>query len=148
MEYQTKVTKASSFEQWSKLVDISLSGVHPTVARHWKLMRMNTETIYQQYLHLDPIQRQSIDQVGDWVPAEFEPVEMKLRPIILAAVTEGVRTSALSTGFVSVSDLFFGLMVEAGPGSVRDRDTTYKEVTSNRVLAVKDIYDALQNRKS
>ena len=100
-----------------------------------------------RYLSLGPIDRPLVRVDVGWINPEQYSIELRLRPLILEAVPEVVRRSALSTRQTGVADLLFAAMIEAGPGTLRDREQTLKAVNTVQHSAVADVYDHLQKWK-
>ena len=70
-----------------------------------------------------------------------------MRPLVLSTLPANVQSMALSTRQLSVVELIFGAMVDAGPGTKRDREVLHKAVAKETAADVKEVYTTLQTWK-
>ena len=139
--------KAKSYEVWVQRVAIKVSGWHPDIEKYWQIVQLAAAEAYEQYLYLGPMQRAMVRPDVSRVPANLHTIELRMRSMLLDAIPAGVRKAALNTMQTSVSELLFAVMVEAGPGTAKDRDATLKAVSQAGVSAMRDVYDNLQKWK-
>ena len=147
LEYPDENSKPSTFETWNQRIAIKISSMHPLIAEFWSAVQMAASLAYDQYLMLGPMQRGMVKPETATVRAEHMPIEMRLRPALLLALPQSVQTSSLGTKQVTVSELLFAAMVDAGPGTRRDRDQVHKAVSSAGASEVRETYAALQKWK-
>ena len=125
----TGVSKASKYEEWLQKNTVYFESVHPQVEAWWCNLRAAVDASYDEYLHVDPLQRPCICPQTSWAEVGTQrQVEYKYRPYLLQAMPESIVTQALATRQLSCSELVFAVCVEAGPGTSRDRAATLKAV--------------------
>ena len=139
-----KTSRAAAFETWLQRAALRIGGLHRKLETFWLAVQMATAAAYDQYLSLGPIDRPMVKVDSSWITAEQYSIELRLRPLILEAVPEVVRKSALSTRQTGVADLLFAAMIEAGPGTLRDRESTLKAVSNVAQTPVPEVYEHLQ----
>ena len=142
-----KTSKATAFENWLQRAALRIGGLHQKLESFWMAAQLATATAYDRYLSLGPIDRPMVRVDSSWITAEQCCIEMRLRPIILEAVPEVVRKSALSTRQTGVADLLFAAMIEAGPGTLKDRESTLEAVNHPAQTPVAGVYEQLQRWK-
>ena len=142
-----RTSRAAAFETWLQRAALRIGGLHRKIEAFWFATQMATAAAYDQYLSLGPIDRPLVKVDSSWITPEQYSIELRLRPLILEAVPEVVRKSALSTRQTGVAELLFAAMIEAGPGTLRDREQTLKAVSSVPHIAVPDVYEHLQRWK-
>ena len=144
----TKGSKSAVYEDWVQRATLRISGLHPEVEFYWIRVQSTSLAAYEQYLIADPMRRPVIRPDSTWMaaPTSFYKIEAKMRPIFLDIVPATVRFSALSTRQTGVVDVLFSVMIESGPGTLKDRESTLKAVSgSSKNVEVKDIFESLQN---
>ena len=142
-----KTSKATAFEDWLQRTALRIGGLHHRLETFWMAVQVATATAYDRYLNLGPIDRPMVRVDSSWITPEQYCIEMRLRPIILEAVPEVVRKSALSTRQTGVADLLFAAMIEAGPGTLKDRESTLDAVNHPAQTPVAGVYELLQRWK-
>ena len=140
-------TKASVLETWLQVTAISLNGRHGVIDDFWSRVVGVTENAYWKYIRADPMCRQGLKPPEVCVTVDCNTVEARLRPLMMKAVPDGVKKTALNTHETGVADLLFGVMLEAGPGNARDRTQTMDEVIKVTPPSPQGVHDALQNWK-
>ena len=147
LEYPEGCSKPAVFEKWSQLLELKVEALHPDAAVYWQAVRMAAGTAYDQYLWLNPMQKVRVAVDVTSIPACYLGLEMKLRPAVLRAFPETVMSTAMATNRMSVAELLFAAMVDAGPGTQSDREQMHRSVTTAVSGDVKDVYANLQKWK-
>ncbi|CAK0814311.1 unnamed protein product, partial [Prorocentrum cordatum] len=103
------------------------------------------------YLSRGPLERPIVKPNAEWFGADCQSlsIELRLRPLLLDSVPEQVQSGAPATRQTSVTELLFGIMVEAGPGTLRDRKLAPREVgrRDNKAAALALCYQELNSWK-
>ncbi|CAK0822789.1 unnamed protein product, partial [Prorocentrum cordatum] len=106
---------------------------------------------FEYYLSRGPLERPLVKPNAEWFGADRHSlsIELRLRPLLLDSVPEQVQSGALATRQTSVTELLFGIMVEAGPGTLRDRTPVLREVErrDNKAAALALCYQELNSWK-
>ncbi|CAK0841897.1 unnamed protein product, partial [Prorocentrum cordatum] len=150
LEWVKGVGKASTFEDWLQRASIRIGGLHPALEAFWARAQECCAVAHDEYLSLDLLRRPLIRPAAHMMPAELRNVELRLRPLLLDAMPENIRKQALATRQTAVADILFAAMVEAGPGTLKDREATLKAVERRGQQAsnqVADVYESLQRWK-
>ena len=142
-----KGSKATAYEDWLQRTAMRIGGLHHMLESYWSAAQLATATAYDRYLNLGPIDRPMVRADSSWITPDQYCIEMRLRPISLEAVPEVVRKSALSTRQTGVADLLFTVMIEAGPGTLKDREATLDAVNHPSQPPVAGVYEQLQRWK-
>ncbi|CAK0824458.1 unnamed protein product [Prorocentrum cordatum] len=144
-------SKASVYEEWMQKSTLKITGLHSTIELWWGSLRASVEAAYEEYISLDPLRRPLIRPQSSWAEAPgMRAVEMKFRPLLLEAMPETIQSQALATRQLARSEIVFAAAVEAGPGTLRDREATLKAVERRGLPGappVAECYAALQRWK-
>ena len=138
LKYGREDRKPAELERWLQLMALKVASVHPHIRDYWNIVQVTASAAYDQYLYLGPMQKSLVKPDTQAVPAKYLNVEMRMRPLVLHTLPAHVQSMALSTRQSAVVELIFSAMVDAGPGTRRDREVLHKAVATAPSSEVKD----------
>ena len=144
LKYGREDRKPAELERWLQLMALKVASVHPHIRDYWNIVQVTASAAYDQYLYLGPMQKSLVKPDTQAVPAKYINVEMRMRPLVLHTLPAHVQSMALSTRQSTVVELIFSAMVDAGPGTRRDREVLHKAVAAAPSSEVKDVFTTLQ----
>ena len=144
LKYTSDNRKPAEFERWVQLMTMKVSSAHPTVRDFWQVVQLTASAAYDQYLYLGPMQKSLARPDTAAVPLKYTSVEMRIRPLVLSTLPASVQSMALSTRQSTVVELLYAAMVDAGPGTKRDRETLHKAVAATPAAGAKEAFNTLQ----
>ncbi|CAK0845573.1 unnamed protein product [Prorocentrum cordatum] len=151
LAFAAGVNKAHAFEEWVQRAAMRIGGWHPLVDLFWQRSERAAREAYEYYLSRGPLERPLVKPNTEWLGADRQSlsIELRLRPLLLDAVPEQVQRGALATRQTSVTERLFSIMVEAGPGTLRDRKLVLREVErrDNKAAALAFCYQELNSWK-
>ena len=143
------VNKAHAFEEWVQRAAMRIGAWHPLIDLFWQRSERAAREAYEYYLSRGPLERPLVKPNTEWFGADRQSlsIELRLRPLLLDSVPEQVQSGALATRQTSVTELLFSIMVEAGPGTLRDRKLVLREVErrDNKAAALALCYQELNS---
>ena len=143
--------RPGELEDWMQRIQLDLCGHHHLIDRYWTEVVRAVRKAYEVYLRHGPLDRpairpsqpselpQRLEDVGN-----FHSCELKLRGLLLHLVPEDVKKPCLKTRATSTLDILYQAHISAGPGTGSDCDYTLNAVQRGKAVAVKSIYDELQ----
>ena len=144
LKYTSDNRKPAEFERWVQLMTMKVSSVHPTVRDFWQVVQLTASAAYDQYLYLGPMQKSLARPDTAAVPLKYTNVEMRMRPLVLSTLPASVQSMARATRQSTVVELLCAAMVDAGPGTKRDRETLHKAVAATPAAGAKEAFNTLQ----
>ena len=129
LEYQGRRSRAEQFAVWKDLVALQIQSLGEAGLACWTAIWTKVESAYRRHLASPYMQRSTI-RVEDPHDVVYPDLERRLRPLLLQALTEGLRRGLLMRNTTACAEVLLELMIDAAPGSMDDRRTLQQSLTS------------------
>ena len=114
---------------------MEIGGLHFQLEVYWNRAVKVVKDAHYAYLSKPPLQRGEVrplqpealvfDRTESTI---FYSIEARLRSLLLNVIPETSKTRCLATKQLSTTDILFVVVVEAGPGTMNDKDVVLDKV--------------------
>ena len=134
------------FEDWMRKTRFNLAANHSLLVKWWDAVCANARRAYDSYLSLSPLQRSSVRPAFiSQADGVIQQCEHYMVAHLLTAMPQHIERMLLHTPATTSADIIFHAMIDAGPGTAKDRASTLNSVGSKGpAVAVRQIYGRLQ----
>ena len=145
-------SKPSVLEQWTLSMEMEIGGLHFQLKRFWNRAVKVVKDAHYAYLSKPPLQRGEVrplqpDSLVFDISESiiFDCIEARLRSLLLNIIPETSKTKCLATKQLSTTDILFVVFVEAGPGTMHDKDVVLEKVSKGTTASVTGCWKELND---